>query len=94
MYELIEWGAAANVDASAGLAFLGAQGDVWDAQKDMALAGLGAILAMVVTLLLTLLVDPGAPAELKESFRIPPDDRPIGERQLMAWFRRTFGRRD
>jgi hypothetical protein len=48
----------------------------------------------VVTLLLTLLVDPSAPRELKESFRIPPDDRPIGERQLMAWFRRYFGRKD
>lgn len=94
IYELIEWAAAANVDASAGLAFLGAQGDVWDAQKDMAIAGLGSIIAMVVTLLLTLLVDPSAPRELKESFRIPPDDRPIGERQLMAWFRRYFGRKD
>lgn len=94
IYELIEWGTAANVDASAGLAFLGAQGDVWDAQKDMAMAGLGSVVAMVVTLLLTLLVDPGAPRELKESFRIPPDDQPIGERQLIAWFRRRFRRKN
>lgn len=93
IYELIEWAAASNVDASAGLAFLGAQGDVWDAQKDMAIAALGAIVTMVVTLLLTLLIDPGAGKELKESFRIPPDDRPIGERQLLAWFRRYFGRK-
>lgn len=93
IYELIEWGAAANVNASAGLAFLGAQGDVWDAQKDMAMAGLGSVVAMVITLLLTLLADPQAPRELKESFRIPPDDQPIGERQLIAWIRRCFRRK-
>jgi putative membrane protein len=92
IYELIEWLAAANVEPSAGLAFLGAQGDVWDAQKDMAVAGLGSVITMVVALLLTLLVDPAAPAELRSSFRIPPDDRPIGERQLAAWFRRRFRR--
>ncbi|MDO8628244.1 MAG: DUF2238 domain-containing protein, partial [Nanoarchaeota archaeon] len=48
LYELIEWATAMIVDPAAGLAFLGAQGDVWDAQKDMALAGLGALLAMIV----------------------------------------------
>jgi putative membrane protein len=45
-YELIEWGAAALFGGELGVAYLGAQGDVWDAQKDMALAGLGALLAM------------------------------------------------
>jgi putative membrane protein len=35
VYELMEWAAAAGVPPEAGLAFLGAQGDVWDAQKDM-----------------------------------------------------------
>jgi putative membrane protein len=39
IYELIEWAAADGVAPDAGVAFLGAQGDVWDAQKDMALAG-------------------------------------------------------
>ena len=38
LYELLEWGAARLVDPELGIAFLGAQGDVWDAQKDMALA--------------------------------------------------------
>ena len=42
IYELLEWLAARNVDPAAGLAFLGSQGDIWDAQKDMALAILGA----------------------------------------------------
>ena len=33
-----------------GIAYLGSQGDPWDAQKDMALAGLGALITMLVTL--------------------------------------------
>jgi putative membrane protein len=48
MYELIEWVTAAVVDPAAGTAFLGTQGDPWDAQKDMALAAVGAVLAAVV----------------------------------------------
>src|SRR3989338_10145353 len=40
LFEVIEWLTALSVDPSAGLAFLGAQGDVWDAQKDMLLAGI------------------------------------------------------
>lgn len=51
-YEILEWLTAANVDPAAGLAFLGAQGDVWDGQKDMFLAGLGAVLAMLVVTLM------------------------------------------
>ncbi|WP_178862300.1 DUF2238 domain-containing protein [Thiomicrorhabdus cannonii] len=51
-YEILEWLTATNVDPSAGLAFLGAQGDVWDGQKDMFLAGLGAVLAMLVVVLM------------------------------------------
>ena len=88
IYELIEWAVAETVDPAAGVAFLGAQGDIWDAQKDMALAGLGSLLAMILTLAATLVVDPQAARELKESFRVPPYDRPIGEEQLQEWFRR------
>lgn len=50
-YEIIEWGVAIRVDPVAGLAFLGAQGDVWDAQKDMVLALIGAAVAMLVAAL-------------------------------------------
>jgi putative membrane protein len=44
-YELIEWGAALALSQGAE-EFLGTQGDPWDTQKDMALAGLGAIVAL------------------------------------------------
>jgi putative membrane protein len=47
-YELVEWGAATLFGGELGIAYLGAQGDAWDAQKDMALAGLGALVAMAL----------------------------------------------
>jgi putative membrane protein len=46
MYEVFEWWAAEIAGGELGVAYLGTQGDVWDAQRDMALAGFGAILAM------------------------------------------------
>lgn len=47
LYELIEWAAAAAVfGGELGMAYLGTQGDVWDAHKDMALASLGAALTI------------------------------------------------
>ncbi|WP_088140826.1 DUF2238 domain-containing protein [Achromobacter xylosoxidans] len=51
LYELLEWGAAATVGSELGAAYLGTQGDIWDAQKDMALAAGGAVLAMAITAL-------------------------------------------
>jgi len=44
-YELIEWGVADVFFPAQGDAYLGTQGDVWDAQKDIFLAFTGAILA-------------------------------------------------
>lgn len=48
LYELIEWGAAVVFGGDLRMAFLGTQGDVWDAQKDMALALLGSVIAATV----------------------------------------------
>lgn len=45
VYEIIEWLFAVTADPDAGIAFLGVQGDVWDAQKDMLADGLGSITA-------------------------------------------------
>jgi putative membrane protein len=44
-YEIIEWIYAAGSDPAAGAAYLGSQGDIWDAQKDMLADTLGAIIA-------------------------------------------------
>jgi putative membrane protein len=46
LYELLEWTVSA-LTGSAGDAFLGTQGDVFDTQKDMAMALAGAIVALV-----------------------------------------------
>lgn len=46
VYEIIEWQYALNSDPAAGLAVLGSQGDIWDAQKDILADTLGAILSI------------------------------------------------
>lgn len=79
IYEIIEWLVAARVDAAAGLAFLGAQGDIWDAQKDMLAAGIGATVAMVVVALIHLRYDPNFRHEMRASFRLAKSDAPLGE---------------
>ena len=49
IYEILEWGYVMVTQGSSGsIAFLGAQGDAWDAQKDMFLGGIGAIITGVV----------------------------------------------
>ncbi|MBR1870915.1 MAG: DUF2238 domain-containing protein [Kiritimatiellae bacterium] len=47
-WEIIEWIGAELDGGTAGLAFVGAQGDVWDAQKDILCDTLGAILSSCV----------------------------------------------
>lgn len=49
LFEIIESVVAAFASPELGGAYLGMQGDVWDAQKDMAAALGGAALAMIVT---------------------------------------------
>jgi putative membrane protein len=47
-YELIEWIYAASAAPEMGAAYLGSQGDIWDAQKDMLADTLGALVATVL----------------------------------------------
>jgi len=42
LYEILEWAATMIFHPDLGIAFLGTQGDVWDAQKDMLAADIGA----------------------------------------------------
>lgn len=49
VYEIIEMLAAQVTSPELGMAYLGTQGDVWDAQKDMGCAAIGAVLSMVIT---------------------------------------------
>lgn len=61
-YELIEWWYAAAAGGPSGAAFLGSQGDIWDAQKDMLADTLGAILATAL-----FFIRPGAPNHKPDS---------------------------
>jgi len=47
-YEIFEWQYAVHSAPTAGIAVLGSQGDVWDAQKDMLADLLGAIVAVAL----------------------------------------------
>lgn len=86
-YEIIEWLTARSVDASAGLAFLGSQGDIWDAQKDMLLATLGAALAMLIIFIINWIFNKYHWQEIKESFRIHKGDKPLGEERLKEFLK-------
>lgn len=81
LFELIEWGAAVAVGAELGMAYLGTQGDIWDAHKDMALASLGALLAMLITVSLNIKFQRDFAAEWNESLRVK-SRTPLGENAL------------
>lgn len=70
LYELIEWAAAEIVGGDLGAAYLGTQGDVWDAHKDMGLASLGALVAMSVTAWINSRVKRDFAYEWVESLRV------------------------
>jgi putative membrane protein len=52
LYELVEWSVADIFFPEQGISYLGTQGDIWDAQKDMFMAFCGAVL---ITLLISAL---------------------------------------
>ena len=81
MFELFEWGAAEFFGGDLGMAYLGTQGDVWDAHKDMALASLGALVAMLVTTAINLSLQRDFAAEWSESLRVKIF-RPLGENEI------------
>ena len=77
-YELVEWGAAEVFGGGLGLAFVCAQGDVWDAQKDMWLATLGALIAMGITAAINVRLQKDFAREWSESLRVKRHE-PLGE---------------
>ncbi len=88
IYEIIEWLAARSLAPGAGLAFLGIQGDIWDAQKDTLVAILGATLAMLIIFIINSYLNRNHWKEIRESFRIPKGDKPLGEEKLKEFLRR------
>jgi putative membrane protein len=93
IYEIIEWVAADLVAPEVGIAFLGTQGDIWDAQKDMLVAGVGAIIAMLIVFLLNLWLNPKVGEEIRESVHPPDDDAPMGEAKIEQWLNEQDAKR-
>lgn len=90
LYELIEWGAASVFGGELGQAYLGTQGDIWDAHKDMALASLGALIAMVVTGGLNAWLERDFADEWIESLRVK-SKRPLGEDEIQRLLKQNGG---
>lgn len=86
LYELIEWAAAAGFGGELGVAYLGTQGDVWDAHKDMALASLGALVAMVVTAAINARLQRDFAREFWDSLRVK-NPEPLGEEAIARMLR-------
>jgi hypothetical protein len=70
MYEMVEWLAAVMFGGELGVAYLGTQCDVRDAQKDMLMAGLGAALAMSITAAINIRFQRDFAREWQESLRV------------------------
>jgi len=49
-YEIVEWGYAVIDGGNTGIEFLGSQGDIWDAQKDMLADIIGALISLALFL--------------------------------------------
>jgi putative membrane protein len=86
LFELFEWAAAEIFGGDLGVAYLGTQGDIWDAHKDMLLASVGALIAMCVTAAINAWLQRDFARELQDSLRIKPSS-PLGEDEIARLWR-------
>jgi putative membrane protein len=86
LFELFEWAAAEVFGGDLGVAYLGTQGDVWDAHKDMALATAGALLAMLLTAAINARLQRDFVREWQASLRVK-SSRPLGEDEIARMLR-------
>lgn len=86
LFELFEWAAAEGFGGELGMAYLGTQGDIWDAHKDMALASMGALTAMSITAMINIRLQRDFAGEWNESLRIK-SRRPLGENEIRRMVR-------
>jgi len=92
LFELFEWAAAEIFSGGLGVAYLGTQGDVWDAHKDMSLAGLGAFIAMLLTALINARLRRDFAREWQDSMMVKRA-APLGESETVRMLRsREAGR--
>ena len=87
LFELLEWGTSVVFGGELGQAYLGTQGDEWDAHKDMALASLGAVIAMGITAALNWRLQRDFAREWAESLRVK-HKAPLGEDEMARMARK------
>jgi len=83
LFELFEWAAAVVFGGELGQAYLGTQGDIWDAHKDMALASLGAVISMCVVAAINWKYNQRFGEEWRESLAVKGP--PLGEQKLREY---------
>jgi putative membrane protein len=94
LYELVEWAVAEIFGGDLGMAYLGIQGDIWDAHKDMLLASLGALIAMLIVLGINLWLQKDFAREWAESLQVK-HARPLGEDEIARlWLQKQRSRRE
>jgi putative membrane protein len=81
LFELLEWGTSVVFGGDLGQAYLGTQGDEWDAHKDMVLASLGAVVTMCITAAINWRLQRDFAREWAESLRVK-GKAPHGEDEL------------
>lgn len=81
IFELFEWAAAEIFGGDLGIAYLGTQGDVWDAHKDMMLASIGAAVTMLITALINIYLKKDFASEWVESLKVKRQ-QPLGEDEI------------
>lgn len=86
LYELIEYGFVLFVAEEVAHTYLGTQGDIWDAHKDMFLATLGALITLTITFLINLKYHKNLKKELSESLKVKRTT-PLGEVELRRMMR-------
>ena len=87
LFELLEWTTSVVFGGDLGQAYLGTQGDPWDAHKDMALASLGAVVAMCTTAAINWRVQRDFAREWVESLRVK-HKAPLGEEGMARMTRK------
>ena len=87
-YELIEWAAALVFGGDLGMAYLGSQGDIWDAHKDMALAVTGAAISMSVVAFFNYRYKRDFAKDFGKSLSVKRK-RPLGEVELQIMKRKN-----
>ena len=91
IFELFEWGAAEMFGGDLGMAYLGTQGDVWDAHKDMALASLGALIAMLAVAAINRRLQRDFARDWADSLRVKHVE-PLGETAIARMLKQRWRR--